>query len=91
MAALDLLGRRWVLRIVWELRSEPLTFRGLRSAMDDVSPSVLNQRLAELRDVAIVEASDAGYQLAPLGHELLAALDPLWSWSQRWSKSVGGG
>ena len=27
MALLDLLGRRWLLRVVWELREETLTFR----------------------------------------------------------------
>ena len=31
MALLDLLGRRWTLRIVWELREEPKRFRELRT------------------------------------------------------------
>jgi DNA-binding HxlR family transcriptional regulator len=30
MALLDLLGRRWALRVIWELRSEPLSFRELQ-------------------------------------------------------------
>jgi DNA-binding HxlR family transcriptional regulator len=50
MALLDLLGRRWALRILWELRDGPRTFRALRLACDDASPSVLNARLRELRD-----------------------------------------
>ena len=33
MAALDLLGRRWALRILWELRAGPLTFRAIRAAL----------------------------------------------------------
>ena len=32
MALLDLLGRRWSLRILWELREAPLTSRALRTA-----------------------------------------------------------
>ena len=32
MAALDLLGRRWALRILWELRAGALPFRALREA-----------------------------------------------------------
>ena len=78
MALIDLIGRRWVLRIVWELRAEPLTFRALQQACGGLSPSVLNQRLAELRDTALVELkADEGYALTALGRELLAQLVPL--------------
>ncbi|MDD9934438.1 MAG: winged helix-turn-helix transcriptional regulator [Myxococcales bacterium] len=52
MALLDLLGRRWILRILWELRKARLTFRALRAAGDDISPSVLNARLADLARLA---------------------------------------
>ena len=61
MAALDLLGRRWALRILWELREGALPFRALREACGDLSPAVLNTRLAELREAGIVESTDAGY------------------------------
>ena len=54
MALLDLLGRRWALRILWELRDEPLRFRELQQACDGLSPSVLNTRLGELREAGIV-------------------------------------
>lgn len=88
MAALDLLGRRWALRILWELRSGPHTFRGIRSACEEVSPSVLNTRLADLRDAGLVERSDEGYALTPVGRSLGRALAPLQRWSQDWSRSV---
>ena len=39
MALLDLLGRRWSLRILWELREAPLTSRALRAACDEASPT----------------------------------------------------
>jgi DNA-binding HxlR family transcriptional regulator len=48
--ALVLAGRKWTLRIVWELRVGPLSFRGLRAACGNVSPSVLADRLRELGD-----------------------------------------
>ena len=86
MAALDLLGRRWALRILWELRDGPLTFRAMREACDEVSPSVLNTRLRELRDAGIVERSDAGYALTASGRSLRRALVPLWRWSQEWGR-----
>ena len=49
MALLDLLGRRWALRVLWELRDGPVPFRALQQRCDGMSSSVLNQRLAELR------------------------------------------
>ncbi|GAB2874502.1 winged helix-turn-helix transcriptional regulator [Pseudoduganella ginsengisoli] len=84
MAALDLLGRRWVMRIIWELRGGPQTFRALRERCDDMSPTVLNQRLRELRDTALVEMTDDGYALSQLGAELLKAMEPMLAWSERW-------
>ena len=45
LALLDLLGRRWTLRILWELREQPLTSRALRAACDEASPTVLQARL----------------------------------------------
>lgn len=85
MALLDLLGRRWMMRIIWELRDTPLTFRELRERCDTMSPTVLNQRLHELRETAIVEtAASGGYTLSPSGKTLLAAMMPLLKWSDDW-------
>lgn len=89
MALIDLIGRRWVLRIVWELREHPLTFRALQDACGGVSPSVLNQRLADLRAAALVEwQADEGYALSALGRELLAQLLPLTRWADKWAKAI---
>lgn len=86
MALLDLLGRRGTLRILWELRDgHPQSFRLLRSSCDDMSPSVLNGRLKELREAALIEMGDGGYVLAPQGNELLAHLKPLNGFAQRWA------
>lgn len=87
MALLDLVGRRWALRILWELREGGLTFRLLQERCDAVSPSVLNQRLAELRAAAIValEAGE-GYRLTAEGTRLLEALAPLDAWAKRWAR-----
>jgi DNA-binding HxlR family transcriptional regulator len=86
MAALDLLGRRGALRILWELRSgDPFTFRALQDAAE-LSPATLNTRLRELRAAGIVDAA-AGYQLTPLALLLLPALEPLNEWASRWAKA----
>jgi DNA-binding HxlR family transcriptional regulator len=87
MALLDLLGRRWTLRIVWELRDQPLTSRALRAACDEASPTVLQARLSELREAGLVELVPAtGYRLTTMGRELLETLLPLHRFAERWSK-----
>ncbi len=87
MALLDLLGRRWALRVLWELRDgRQLTFRELQSRCGGVSSSVLNDRLRELRQAAIVTAQrGGGYRLSGEGIALLAALGPLDAWAKRWA------
>src|SRR5437763_11840842 len=88
MALLDLLGRRWALRVLWELRdgSAP-TFRELQARCGDVSSSVLNDRLRELRDAGIITPSRGdGYRLTPEGLSLLRALAPVDAWAKRWAK-----
>ena len=88
MALLDLLGRRWVLRIVWELREEPKRFRELQDLIG-ASPTIVNERLADLRDAKLVELDEAsGYRLTPLGTELLRLFLPLHLWSEKWAKAL---
>jgi DNA-binding HxlR family transcriptional regulator len=88
MALLDLLGRRWALRVLWELRTgESLTFRQLQARCAEVSSSVLNDRLRELRDSGIVTAQPShGYSLTPEGRRLIDDLAPLDAWAKRWAR-----
>jgi DNA-binding HxlR family transcriptional regulator len=88
MAALDLLGRRWAMGIIWNLSSGPATFRGLQSSCESISPSILNSRLKDLKEAGLMERSLDGYVLTTLGEELFALLLPLGDWSIRWAKSV---
>jgi len=78
MALLDLLGRRWTLRVLWELRGAPVpSFRELQTRCGGVSSSVLTDRLAELREAGIVERTDGGYRLSPAAP---SCPRPSWSW-----------
>ncbi len=89
MVLLDLLGRRWTLRIVWELREEPRRFRALQDAIG-ASPTIINTRLAELREARLVQLDEAaGYRLTALGEELLRLFLPLHLWSEKWAKAIG--
>lgn len=88
MALLDLLGRRWTLRVLWELRGgERQTFRELQKRCDGMSSSVLAQRLAELGEAGVVSGSEGGgYSLTSEGQSLISALAPLDTWSKRWAR-----
>ena len=94
MALLDLLGRRWALRLIWELREGPLSFRELQQRGGSISSSVLNQRLAELRAAGVIEHGRHGYALTVEGRRLLELYPSLEGWAQRWArrerKSRGG-
>jgi DNA-binding HxlR family transcriptional regulator len=87
MALLDLLGRRWSLRILWELREQTLTSRSLRAACDEASPTVLQARLSELRQANLVELIPGdGYRLTAMGRELQQTFLPLYHFAERWNK-----
>lgn len=87
MALLDLLGRRWTLRLLWELREERLGFRALQDRCDAMSPSVLSQRLSELQEAGIIQQNEqASYMLTQEGVLLLRTLAPLNDWALRWAE-----
>ena len=81
-SVLDLLGRRWALRVVWELRRAALSFSELRERTG-ISPSVLSARLRELVDAGVLER-DVGrrYRLTGRGRELARILYELNRWAE---------
>ena len=88
MVLLDLLGRRWTLRLVWELRDQPRRFRELQDLIG-ASPTIINTRLSELREAKLVELeTERGYRLTALGRELLKLMLPLHLWSEKWAKAT---
>lgn len=90
MVLLELLGRRWTLRILWELRDGRLTFRQLRERCDNVSPTSLNRRLQELREAGLVDREDDGYGHTRRGRELGERLLELSRWSRAWHAELPG-
>lgn len=87
MALLDLIGRRWTLRILWELRDGPLKARALRSRCDDASPTSLNARLADLRNAGLVALEEGeGYCLTAQGVRFVELFLPLHDFAERWAK-----
>jgi DNA-binding HxlR family transcriptional regulator len=86
MALLDLLGRRWALRVLWELSqaTEPLAFREIQERCAGMSSSVLSTRLGELREAGLIVPAARGYELTEQGRSLLDALQPVSAWAARW-------
>lgn len=87
----DLLGRRWALRILWELGEDPASFQDLQARCDAMSTSVLSQRLVDLREAQLVEkAQDGRYRLSEQGTSLVARLDWIDEWTRSWADALGG-
>lgn len=82
--ALDQFGRRWALRVIWELRGEPLSFRALRTACGNISASVMQARLHELRELGLIEQiAGLGYRHTAAGQQLFRVIAPLSEWADR--------
>ena len=80
----ELLGRRWTLRILWELRDRTLAFNDLRRAVGGMSQSVLVTRLTELFGAGLVDDVSGGYRLTVRGESLVDELAPLREWASQW-------
>jgi DNA-binding HxlR family transcriptional regulator len=90
MAAFDLLGRRWSLRVLWELRAGPVGARALLERCEGLSSSVLYDRLRELADAELVaKSADGAYVLTDIGASLGDALAPLDAWARDWERRIG--
>jgi DNA-binding HxlR family transcriptional regulator len=88
MALLDLLGRTWALGVIWNLSQGPATFRELQLRCEQISPSLLNTRLKELKQLNIIEVADKGYTLSQYGEDLFSIISPLSHWSKDWAASI---
>lgn len=89
MAAMNIFSRRWVLRIIWELRDGACGFRELQARCEKMSPDTLSTRLNELKTAGIV-VNDAQnqWQLSELGYALKPALTELNRWSKLWDLTL---
>lgn len=83
---LDLLARRFALPVVLALQGRSYSFTVL-AAQAEAPPSVLAQRLRELREAALVEVDEGGdYRLTGHGRRLLDPLGSLADFATGWAK-----
>ncbi len=88
-AAMDVIGGRWKVLVLWALDERPHRFGELRRALDGVSEKVLAAHLREMEQDGLVHREDfdevpprVEYSLTPLGASLNKALEPLGDWGR---------
>src|SRR5215475_11782604 len=94
-AALDVIGGKWKVLILWALRSEARRFGELRRSVQGISEKMLIQHLKEMEADGIVKRRDfreipprVEYALTPFGQSLYAALEPLCAWGTLHMKRI---
>ncbi|WLW55155.1 helix-turn-helix domain-containing protein [Streptomyces sp. SX92] len=96
-AAMDVIGGKWKVLILWALHVRPCRFGELRRELPGVTEKVLAAQLRELEADGIVhrEAYDevpprVEYSLTPRGATLNEALAPLGAWGRENVLGAGG-
>jgi DNA-binding HxlR family transcriptional regulator len=87
-ALFELLGRRWTLRIMWELQNGPASFSELQGRCVGISTSTLTLRLRDLLATGVVEQSGSTYELTAIGGQLFDHMQPLADWSEIWAEHL---
>ncbi|MFE7609811.1 winged helix-turn-helix transcriptional regulator [Streptomyces celluloflavus] len=88
-AAVDVIGGKWKVLLLWALAEQPRRFGELRRELPKISEKVLSQQLRELEADAIVHREvyaqippKVEYSLTDLGTSLNEALSPLGAWGR---------
>ncbi|HZF89713.1 helix-turn-helix domain-containing protein [Streptomyces sp.] len=88
-AAMDVIGGKWKVLILWELSLRPYRFGELRRALAGITEKVLAAHLRELEADGIVHRREydevpprVEYSLTPRGVALNEALEPLGAWGK---------
>ncbi|MFV5994804.1 winged helix-turn-helix transcriptional regulator [Streptomyces sp. NPDC056231] len=88
-AAMDVIGGKWKVLILWALNEQTCRFGELRRLVPGITEKVLTSHLRELEDDGIVHRKvhaevppRVEYSLTPLGFALNEALGPLGAWGR---------
>jgi DNA-binding HxlR family transcriptional regulator len=95
--AMDVLGERWALLVVRELRLGPRRYTDLAASLPGIGPNVLAQRLRELERSGVVRrrtlpppAAAKVYELTAWGAELEPVFAALARWGMRSPRPLQG-
>jgi DNA-binding HxlR family transcriptional regulator len=91
-AALNVLGQKWVLRIIRALGEETQRFCELQDALGGANSATLSQRLKLLEDEGLIDRRTVStmppwveYSLTPKGADLGRAITGIDRWAERWA------
>ena len=94
-AALDVVGGKWKVLVLWHLSQGPRRFGELRRLVTPISEKMLIQSLREMEGDGIVRRNDfrevpprVEYSLTAFGVSLTEALRPLCEWGARHMKRI---
>ena len=94
-AALDVVGGKWKVLVLWHLAPQPRRFGDLRRAVDGISEKMLIQQLREMESDGIVARKDfhevpprVEYSMTAFGVSLTEALRPLCDWGSKHMKRI---
>ncbi|WP_198664068.1 winged helix-turn-helix transcriptional regulator [Jiangella endophytica] len=85
--SLDIVGERWALLVVRELRLGPRRYRDLQEALPGITPAVLSKRLKELEEYGVLRRRELPPPVAARVYELTAwgaELEPVFQSLARW-------
>ncbi len=88
--AIDVVGGKWKLHLMWVLGGAPQRFGRIRDLLPGVSEKVLTENLRQLENAGVVHREiypeippRVEYSLTELGADLARALRPLEDWGDR--------
>ncbi len=91
-AALNVLGQKWVMRIIRALGERTQRFCELQDALGGANSATLSQRLKLLEDEGLIERRAISlvppwveYSLTPKGSDLRGAIAGIDRWAERWA------
>lgn len=94
--AMDLVGGKWKMVILWHLRNGVLRFNELRRLLEGITQKMLTQQLRELEDSGLVTRTvypvvppKVEYCLTNEGFTLIPSLDMLCQWSSAYAATHG--
>ncbi|MFB4318993.1 winged helix-turn-helix transcriptional regulator [Actinomadura sp. 21ATH] len=94
-AAIDVMGGKWKVLVLWSLDDGPLRFGELRRSLPGISERVLTLQLREMEAAGLVHREvyrevppKVEYSMTELGRSLLTALIPLGEWGEANMKHI---
>ncbi|MEU8895410.1 helix-turn-helix domain-containing protein [Nocardia sp. NPDC048505] len=95
--AIDVVGGKWKLHLMWVLGQGPQRFGQIRRLLEGVSEKVLAENLRQLEASGVLHREifpevppRVEYSLTPLGEELRVALLPLEAWGDKHRRELLG-